>query len=89
MKSHLKVKDKLRGAIKFTGRCMVVLVILLLPALGYSQPSSPPGNGGSPDTPLSVPFDSKLNLLLLLAGVVFATIIIVKMQKNKAVVKID
>jgi len=68
---------------------LMAISTVLLPAFGYGQVTPPPptggsGGGSSPDSPLGVPFDNNLNMLFLLAAVVFATIIMVKMQKKNA-----
>lgn len=68
---------------------MILGLVVMLPGISIALPpvQPPPGNpgplGGSPD-PLGVPFDWKMNLVLLLAGIVFAVIIIVKLNKNKS-----
>ena len=67
---------------------VLLLSTLVVPFLSYSQSGPPPptggnGNGSLPDSPLGVPFDWRLNILLLLAGVVFAIVIIRKIQKEK------
>jgi hypothetical protein len=60
-----------------------IVSCLILPAIGFSQPSPPGPGGGSPDTPLGVPFSDNMNLLLLLAGVVFAVVILKRIQNKK------
>ena len=64
----------------------ILFSTLATPFLGYSQSGPPPptggsGNGSLPDSPLGVPFDWRLNVLLLLAGVIFAVVIIKKARK--------
>ena len=71
---------------------LVIFCLAVLPAISFGQPAppGPGGTGGNPDTPLSgVPFDNNMNLLLLLAGVVFAVVILKRVQKkyNKQPVK--
>jgi hypothetical protein len=84
MKSQLS--KSMNGAVKQGKKAVAALTVLLLlsPALVFSQPSPPGPGGGSPDTPLGVPFSDNMNLLLLLAGVVFAVVILKRMQKKKA-----
>jgi hypothetical protein len=70
---------------KSMNRVFLVLgSMIIFPGISIAQPTDPGPQGGTPD-PLSVPFDSRLSLLLLAAGVVFAIIIIRKMQKSKTV----
>lgn len=62
--------------------------MIALPVIGYSQPAPPPGSGGSgtsPDTPLSVPFDADMNFMFAAIAVVFAVVMIKKLQKKKAI----
>ena len=66
----------------------IFLCIVELPVISYSQPAPPPGSGGSgtsPDTPLGVPFDADMNLIFAAVGVVFAVIILKKVQRKKAI----
>jgi hypothetical protein len=68
---------------------VLLLSTLVVPFLSYSQSGPPPptggnGNGSLPDSPLGVPFDWRLNTLLVLAGIVFSVIVIRNMQKQKA-----
>jgi hypothetical protein len=70
---------------------VLLLSTLVVPFLSYSQAGGPPpptgsggGNASVPDSPLGVPFDWRLNTLLLLAGIVFSVIVIRNMQKQKA-----
>jgi hypothetical protein len=62
----------------------VLLTMAVFPALSYGQTPPPPtggsGGGSLPDSPLGVPFDNKLSLLLLAAGVVLA---VVKLRKAR------
>ena len=67
---------------------VLLLSTLVVPFLSYSQSGPPPptggnGNGSLPDSPLGVPFDWRLNILLVLAGIVFSVIVIRNMQKQK------
>jgi hypothetical protein len=69
----------------------ILFSIMAMPFSGYSQSGPPPptggnGNGSLPDSPLGVPFDWRLNVLLLLAGVVFAVVILKKKRKVSNVV---
>jgi hypothetical protein len=65
---------------------IVLLCTIILPALGYSQPVNP---GGNPDgNPPVVPIDSRLNIILITVGVIFATIIIRKMNRRQHVKKV-
>ena len=75
---NFKLKQLLPSAV-------LLLSTIVVPVLGYSQTPPPPNGDGNPDNhPLSVPFDWKLNLLLVLAGIVFSVIIIRRIQKAKA-----
>jgi hypothetical protein len=67
---------------------LFVAATALLPTTGYSQATPPPPTGGSgggslPDSPLGVPFDWKMNLLLAAAGLVFAVIVINKRNRQR------
>ena len=73
---------------------LMLLGLFILPALASAQSTPPPptgsggtGNGGIPDSPLSVPFDNRLSLLLLLAGVVLALVVMKEIQKKKVLSK--
>jgi len=69
-------------------RGLSALLLLIVPVLGYSQPAPPPGSGGSgtsPDTPLGVPFDADMNLVFAALGVVFALLILRRMNKKKVI----
>ena len=73
----LKLKQLLPSAV------MLLLSTIVTPFFSYSQPP-PPGGGGNPDNlPLGVPFDWRLNALLILAGIVFSVLVIRKMRKAK------
>jgi hypothetical protein len=79
---NLKFKQLLPYAV-------LLLSTLVVPFLSYSQSGPPPptggnGNGSLPDSPLGVPFDWRLNILLVLAGIVFSVIVIRNIQKQKA-----
>ncbi|HXP49495.1 MAG TPA: hypothetical protein VN922_06070 [Bacteroidia bacterium] len=73
------------------GRALLLLmissIITLMPTLSYGQTPPPPtggsGGGSLPDSPLGVPFDWKLNLLLAIAGIIFAVMVIRRKQKQK------
>ena len=64
---------------------LLALGLFILPGTVSAQPTPPTGSGGTgggiPDSPLSVPFDSHLAILLIAAGVVFAISIIVKSKR--------
>jgi hypothetical protein len=69
---------------------MLIVLMVMLQGVAISQVIPPPGSpgsgGGSVDSPLggaAVPFDWKLNLLLLFAGIIFAVVIILRIQKSK------
>ena len=68
---------------------LLALCLFILPGIVSAQPTPPTGSGGTgggiPDSPLSVPFDSHLAILLMAAGVVFAVNIIVRMQRKKSI----
>jgi hypothetical protein len=66
---------------------IILLCTLAIPGIGYSQPAPPGPGGGNPDSPLGVPFDDHLNLLLLMAGVVFAVVTLVKLQKKRVIIQ--
>jgi hypothetical protein len=83
MKSKLK---SIAEHCKTAGVYICMLCLMALPAIGFAQPAPPGPGGGNPDSPLGVPFDDHLNLLLLLAGVVFAVIKYVKQQKEKLLI---
>ena len=70
-------------AIKKMPYCLMALLLVILPGIAFSQPT-PPNGGGTPDTPLSVPFDSRLSILLVVAGILLAVVVIVKAKKNTA-----
>ena len=65
---------------------LVLLIVMLFNVLSYGQEPSPPGGytGGGSD-PDAVPFDSNMNLLFLVAGITFAVIVIVRIQKKKTI----
>jgi hypothetical protein len=76
-----------RGRKNWKLYALVMFCSLVLPAISFGQPAppGPGGTGGNPDTPLGgVPFDNNMNLLLLLAGIVFAVVILKRVQKKKA-----
>ncbi len=62
--------------------------LFILPALGYAQsPGSPPGgDGGDGTTPFgpAAPIDNKMDLVFLAAGILFAVIVFIRIQKNRA-----
>jgi len=78
--------SKAMQAIKKVPNGLMALVLIILPGLVFGQPTPPTGSGGTgggiPDSPLSVPFDTRLSVLLVLAGVLLAVVIIVKAKKN-------
>ena len=62
--------------------CMLAVTMVLIPGIGFSQEP-----GSNPDVPLNgqgVPFDSKMNIALLVVGVLFAVYKIKQQQKKKA-----
>jgi hypothetical protein len=81
--------NKVIVAIKKVSYCLMVLVLVILPGISFSQPTPPTGSGGAgggiPDSPLSVPFDSRLSVLLVAAGVLLAVVVITSMQKKKII----
>jgi hypothetical protein len=84
------MKKLIKGVNKTYVQLLLLLVAAtsLLPTAGYSQATPPPPTGGSgggslPDSPLGVPFDWKLNLLLAAAGLVFAVMVINKRNKQR------
>ncbi len=62
---------------------LLLLATIVTPFLGYSQPAVPDPNGNPDNHPLSVPFDWRLNVLLVVVGIVFSVIVIRKVQKQK------
>jgi hypothetical protein len=83
MKGQVKLVTVL-SKLLITGFAMIC--VLLIPAIGYSQSPPPPGpggNGGNPDSPLGVPFDPYMNLAFLALSIVFAVVVLKKMQKQK------
>jgi len=64
---------------------LLTVCMLVVPMLGYSQPAPPPGSGGSgtsPDTPLGVPFSGEMNIAFAIVGVIFAVMVMRKLQKK-------
>jgi len=94
MKYKLIIKaEQLNKLLQYS---LLLLGLFILPALVSGQSTPPPptgsggtGNGGIPDSPgpLSVPFDNRLSLLLLLAGVVLALVVMKEIQKKKVLSK--
>jgi hypothetical protein len=82
------MKNQLKSAMRHCKKSMIYTFILSLsifPVISFGQPAppGPGGTGGNPDTPLGgVPFDDNLNMLLLMAGVIFAVLVLKKMQKK-------
>jgi hypothetical protein len=70
-------------------RKMIIYTIILIgmfsiPYLGYTQPVNP---GGNPDgNPPVVPIDNRMNIILIVLGLIIA-IVVYKKMKNRAVVK--
>ena len=58
------------------------LMVIVLPGIAFGQAPPLPGNGGIPDTPLSVPFDDHLSILLLAAGMILAVVVFARLKKN-------
>jgi hypothetical protein len=68
---------------------LLLLITLLINVMSFANPPVPPspgGNSGGGSNPDSVPFDSHMNLMFLLAGVAFALITIQQIQKKKKVI---
>jgi hypothetical protein len=63
----------------------LIACVFIAPVLGYAQ-GLPNGNGSSPFGP-AVPFDNKMDLVFLAAGLLFAVIAFMRMQKNRAAKK--
>jgi hypothetical protein len=83
MKHQLKLAV---GLNKLLINSFVMLYGLVVPAIGFSQSPPPPGpggNGGNPDSPLGVPFDPYMNLVFLAFAIVFAVIVLKKLQYKK------
>src|ERR1700739_3320380 len=78
MKKLIAISKKTTGqGVKSSLVVLLGIAVTLMPTLSYGQATPPPPTGGSgggslPDSPLGVPFDWKLNLLLVAAGIVFA-----------------
>lgn len=62
---------------------LALVVVFLLPSVLLAQPigPGPAGGGGAPE----VPFDDNMNIMFLIAGVLFAVIITVKKMRKRAV----
>ncbi|HMP22445.1 MAG TPA: hypothetical protein PKC39_15910 [Ferruginibacter sp.] len=67
---------------KLQGMLLLVCSIVL-PAIGYSQPPGPEDGEVGPD----VPFDSNMNLVFLVIGVLFAAIIVWQELKRRRTLK--
>jgi hypothetical protein len=83
MKGSVKLVPVLSKFI-ITGFAMIC--VLVMPTIGYSQSPPPPGpggNGGNPDSPLGVPFDPNMNLAFFALSIVFAVIVLKRLQKEK------
>jgi hypothetical protein len=81
------VKSKLKRRMD---KVLIIILglILFIPGIGMSQtpggPNPPgPGNGSNPDNTLGVPFDGRMNVMLLFAGVLFAVAVFKRLQKKK------
>jgi hypothetical protein len=89
------MKNKLSTAVRHCKKKVIYIFLFclyILPAISFGQPAppGPGGTGGNPDTPLGgVPFDNKLNLLLLIAGVMFAIVVLRNSQKKQQFNKIE
>ncbi len=72
-----------RLAQKKLSAVFAMFCFMLLPLAGICQPATP-GGGLNPE---AVPFDDNMNLIFLVAGVVFAMVVVVKQlkQQNKSV----
>jgi len=67
---------------------MMLVMILPMVVSAQSGPGTPGpgGSGGNPDAPLNnpvVPFNSTMNIIFLLAAVVFAVVMFKKMDARK------
>jgi hypothetical protein len=83
MKSKLKpIAKHCKAAVAYI--CMLCLMVL--PTISFGQPAPPGPGGGNPDSPLGVPFDDNMNMILLAVGIVFAVVTLKKMQKQRAMV---
>ncbi|HMO62933.1 MAG TPA: hypothetical protein PKC39_08300 [Ferruginibacter sp.] len=58
---------------------LLLVCSIVLPAIGYSQPPGPEDGEVGPD----VPFDSNMNLVFLVIGVLFATVIVWQELKRR------
>lgn len=63
---------------------LALVVLFLLPSMLFAQPigPGPAGGGGAPE----VPFDDNMNIMFLVAGVLFAVVITVKKLRKRAIV---
>jgi hypothetical protein len=59
---------------------IILLLVSVVPAISFAQPG--PGNGG----PEGVPFDDNMNLVFLVAGIVFAVMVTIKQLRGKVAV---
>ncbi len=78
----VQLKSKLLAVKQRSFTAIAGLALMMLPGAGFSQEP-----GSNPDVPLDqqgVPFDSNMNIALLLVGVVFAVIRIRQLKKKKA-----
>jgi hypothetical protein len=84
MKNKLmnKLSQKISKAVQYR---LVWMCLIILPGIVWAQPTPPTGSGGTgggiPDSPLSVPFDNHLAILLMAAGAVFAVCVMVRSKK--------
>jgi hypothetical protein len=71
---------------KNMSRLAVIACLLCAPLVGICQalPNGDGGNGGLED--VAVPFDSNMNLMFLIVGIVFAVIITKKYFLKKSVI---
>jgi hypothetical protein len=81
MKYLLRIKK--HNAKQLLRNIIAIIFISILPGISFGQVPSPPGGNGSlPDTPLSVPFDDHLTILLFAAGSALAIVIFKKIKKD-------
>jgi hypothetical protein len=86
---HQSLIQLIRNLKKQSSAILIAFISLMvmIPSVGMSQPGAPGGGGGNPDSPLppSVPFDWKLNIAFLITGLLFAIVVLKKLQRKQSV----
>lgn len=66
---------------KIVTTAAIIICTLILPIIGYSQPDP----GGNPDgNPPVVPFDKRLNIILIIVGITLAVIVLIRSKKRQS-----